>query len=124
MIFPVIKIVARIRRRGLPLQRDDDGRAGPPGIIEYLFAELRQAFQDIRQKAVEEGWFGRVTTAAPVVEVDRAPEHGIHGDEPISPAAHEPADERRPSFQERCALPDHLESAIDHVPDHEFDFDR
>jgi hypothetical protein len=44
----------------------------PLGIVEYLMAELRQAFQDIRQKVAEEGWFGRVVTAAPVVEMDRA----------------------------------------------------
>ena len=44
----------------------------PLGIAEYLMAELRQAFQDIRQKVAEEGWFGRVVTAAPVVEMDRA----------------------------------------------------
>lgn len=44
----------------------------PLGIAEYLMAELRQAFQDIRQKVAEEGWFGRVVTAAPVIEMDRA----------------------------------------------------
>lgn len=46
-------------------------RAKPQGLGEFLFNELRQGIQDIRQKVVEEGWFGRVVTAKPVVELQR-----------------------------------------------------
>lgn len=64
----------------------------PPSIGEYLFAELRQAFQDIRQKVIEEGWFGRVVTAAPVVEVSPLEQERVV--EPSGPA------EQRRSFEE------------------------
>jgi hypothetical protein len=37
------------------------------GLLAFLFDELRGALQDIRQKVVEEGWFGRVVTPRPVV---------------------------------------------------------
>lgn len=40
-------------------------------IFDFLFREAAQAIQDVRQKVVEEGWFGRVVTAAPVVEVEK-----------------------------------------------------
>ena len=43
-------------------------RGRSQSLGEFLFSELRQAFQDIRQKVVEEGWFGRVVSAAPVVD--------------------------------------------------------
>lgn len=81
-----------------------DGGQRPLGLGEFLFAELRQAFQDIRQKAVEEGWFGRVVTAAPVVEVDRSlsgERGGLHGDDhqPLN-SDHSATSERRPSFEE------------------------
>ena len=105
-----------------------DGTRRPLGIGEYLFAEMRQAFQDIRQKLVEEGWFGRVVTAAPVVEVDHAltPERGgLYGDDhrPIREISAAPP-EHRPSFEDLWAPKDHCESAIDHVPEQFFDFDR
>ncbi len=45
--------------------------ARPLGIAEFLFAEIRSAFQDMRQKVLEEGWFGRVVTPAPVIEVGK-----------------------------------------------------
>ncbi|MEI9994914.1 MAG: hypothetical protein WDM91_09995 [Rhizomicrobium sp.] len=64
--------------------------SGPTGLAEFLFGEFRQALQDIRQKLVEEGWFGRAVSAAPVVEMDRGPpadQLGSLGD-------------RRPSFEE------------------------
>jgi hypothetical protein len=104
------------------LQRDDGGRSRPLGVAVYLFAELRQAFQDIRQKAVEEGWFGRVVTAAPVVEVDR--EHGIHGAEHAAPGTAEHAAERRASFEERWAPRDPVEHAQDHAPEQDIGMDR
>jgi len=106
------------------LQRDDSGRSRPLGLAAYLFAELRQAFQDIRQKAVEEGWFGRVTTAAPVVEVDRAPERGIHGDAYTPPLADEHTAGHRPSFEERWAPRDPAEHARDHAPERDIGMDR
>jgi len=34
----------------------------PPGLFAFLFGELGRAITDIRQRVVEEGWFGRVTT--------------------------------------------------------------
>jgi hypothetical protein len=89
-------------------------------MAAYLFAELRQAVQDIRQKVVEEGWFGRVTTAAPVVEVDREHERGIHGDEHTPPPAHERTGERRPSFEEQWAPRERVE----HAQDHDIGIDR
>ncbi len=101
------------------MQRDDGGRSRPLGLAAYLFAELRQAFQDIRQKAVEEGWFGRVVSAAPVVEMDRAAERGIHGDTQPSPMAHDRSEDRRPSFEERWAPQERAEHAQDRAPEHD-----
>jgi len=63
----------------------------PQSVFSFLFDELRGAMQDIRQKVVEEGWFGRVVTAAPVVEVDHALSRergGLY------------SDDHRPSFEE------------------------
>ncbi len=40
-------------------------------IFDFLFREAAQAIQDVRQKVVEEGWFGRVVTAAPVIEIEK-----------------------------------------------------
>lgn len=59
------------------MSADNGQKSRPPGIFAYLLNELRQGWQDIRQKVVEEEWFGRVVTAAPVMEVERdiAPEH-------------------------------------------------
>ena len=40
-------------------------RSAPPegtGFFDSLFEVLRQAFDDIRHKVVEEGWFGRQVT--------------------------------------------------------------
>jgi hypothetical protein len=78
------------------------GKRGRAGIVEFLFDELRSAFQDIRQKVFEEGWFGRVVTAAPVVEMDhRDAEHGG-----LYAADHQPVRDERaplahnPSFEE------------------------
>jgi hypothetical protein len=56
---------------GVFLEEDAGGRSRPPGIAQYLLNELRQAFRDMRQKVVEEGWFGRVVSPEPVVEVER-----------------------------------------------------
>jgi hypothetical protein len=89
--------------------------------LEFLFNELRQSFQDVRQKLVEEGWFGRVTTAKPVVEVQ--PDHADVAPS-NSPSAREILDERRPSFDDQWSPTDRFESAIDHVPDDQFNFDR
>ncbi len=68
-------------------------------LADALFGELRGAFRDIRQKLIEEGWFGRVVSAKPVVEVNQAApaEPGIQGasrrtefDDALSRAPDEP----------------------------------
>jgi len=41
---------------------DRGNRAKPPGLGEFLFNEITSALRDIRQKVVEEGWFGRTVT--------------------------------------------------------------
>jgi len=60
----------------------------------------------MRQKVVEEGWFGRVVTAAPVVEVDRALTQdaaaSLYGDD-HSPLKSGPTPAVRPSFEELWA---------------------
>ena len=78
------------------MNKDAGGAKRPAGLVEYLFAELRHAFQDVRQKALEEGWFGRVVTAAPVVEMDRQGQDrdAFYGD------THSLAPEKAPSFEE------------------------
>jgi hypothetical protein len=43
----------------------------PSAVGPYIFGEARYAAQDIRQKLFEEAWFGRVVTAAPVIEIDK-----------------------------------------------------
>ncbi|HTQ13467.1 MAG TPA: hypothetical protein VMH86_06285 [Rhizomicrobium sp.] len=96
------------------MQGDEGAKRKPLGLAEYLFAELRQAFQDVRQKALEEGWFGRVVTAAPVVEMDRAQIEGLKPDD----AGH------RPSFEERWAPRERGEPAREHERSHELDIDR
>jgi hypothetical protein len=90
-------------------------------FLEALFGELRHAFQDVRQKVVEEGWFGRVVTAKPVIEVHGGSpsDRGIHGttraDELLPPGP-----ERR-SFEELWAPrepsdrdPQHEQAGLDH----------
>ncbi|MDQ0462956.1 hypothetical protein QO010_000704 [Caulobacter ginsengisoli] len=47
------------------------GERSGGGLLAFLFDELASAIQDVRQKAVEEGWFGRTVTAAPVIDVER-----------------------------------------------------
>jgi hypothetical protein len=99
-------------------------RAKPPGIGEFLFNELRHAFQDIRQKVVEEGWFGRVVTAAPVIELGK--------DQPVSDdrerASESPivAPEHRPTFEElwgpRERSPDSRQQERQHQ--HNMDIER
>ncbi len=84
-----------------------------PSLGEFLFSELHQAFQDIRQKVVEEGWFGRVVSPAPVVEMDRT-------DRPVQQRG-SPSD-RRPGFDELWA-PRESEPA-DQRRDHGMDIDR
>jgi hypothetical protein len=100
----------------------------PASVGAYLFAELRHAFQDIRQKVVEEGWFGRVVTAAPVIEADAAlgtnsahemERRAVYGDDgsPLHPRSN--PEWRNPSFEERWAARD--EPA---APEHGIDIDR
>lgn len=58
-------------------------------LFDFLFREAANAIQDVRQKVVEEGWFGRVVTAAPVIEVEKLGEGGLppEGD-PVSMLVH------------------------------------
>lgn len=51
------------------MSEDTGRRARPKSFGEFLFDEIRSAFQDIRQKVVEEGWFGRVVTPEPVTDI-------------------------------------------------------
>jgi hypothetical protein len=44
------------------MSNDEEHRARPASIAASLFDEVRRAIQDIRQRVVEEGWFGRITT--------------------------------------------------------------
>ena len=76
---------------------DTRNRPKPAGLGEFLFNEFRQAVQDIRQKAVEQGWFGRVTTPKPVVEMPFQAVESARSEAP------ELAPERRPSFEEQWA---------------------
>lgn len=100
---------------------DTNGRR-PPSIGEFLFNEIRSAFQDIRQKVVEEGWFGRVVTPAPVVEVGKdGPEATGLGNRPT---IHEGLGERRPSFEEQWTPRERSPEAADIQKEHGHDFDR
>jgi hypothetical protein len=100
---------------------DQGGRAKPPSIGEFLFNEIRSAFQDVRQKVIEEGWFGRVVTPAPVVEV------GKEGPEAIGlghrPTIHDGLGQRRPSFEEQWA-PRERSAEADFEKSHGHDLDR
>jgi hypothetical protein len=85
------------------LEEDAGGRSRPPGIGQYLLNELRQAFRDIRQKVVEEGWFGRVVSPEPVVEVERpltADRDAFYGSDHHPLSAPGDSIERRPTFDE------------------------
>jgi hypothetical protein len=89
---------------------DAKGRK-PLSVADYLWGELRQAFQDVRQKLVEEGWFGRVVTAAPVVEMER-------DQSPENASRNAPAQPERdhPSFDEMWAVREHASSPA--MPEH------
>ncbi|MBS0473088.1 MAG: hypothetical protein JSR60_18605 [Proteobacteria bacterium] len=78
------------------MDEDANGRRSQ-SLGGFLFGELRQAIQDIRQKVVEEGWFGRVVTAAPVVEESGHANDRAHDD--LHARRIEP-EQPRPSFDE------------------------
>lgn len=104
-----------------------DERARPPSIGAYLLGELRQAFQDIRQKVVEESWFGRVVTAAPVVEMDRplTAEPGIHGDvHHHGLSSGQPLAEERHSFDERWRPQERADREHGPAMEHDLGMDR
>jgi hypothetical protein len=106
----------------MAMSGNDGRRTRPPGIGEFLFNELRQAFQDIRQKVVEEGWFSRVTTPKPVVELGREPiEEPVHGQREIAP-------EYRPSFDDLYRpmerSPEAREHGREHSHQHDIDIER
>jgi hypothetical protein len=98
---------------------DFDKQGRPPGIGEFLFNEIRSAFQDIRQKVLEEGWFGRVVTPAPVVEMDRAPAERSDREPGRELGAHE--QERRPTFDELWAPVDRTDPSRDIEQEHGID---
>lgn len=75
---------------------DVHDRPKPAGLGQFFFNELRQAIQDIRQKVVEQGWFGRVTTPKPVIEM---PFQTVEN----NASAHELDRGRRLSFEELWA---------------------
>lgn len=105
---------------------DAGERQKPPGMVQYLFAELRQGFQDIRQKVIEEGWFGRVVTAAPVVEVDRsltANRDAFYGSDHHPLGASGDSIERRPTFEELWR-PRERDVGPEIAPEHGPDIDR
>lgn len=78
-----------------------DSSKRPPTIGEFLFNEVRSAFQDIRQKVVEEGWFGRVTTPKPVIGVGKDGPGAI--DLSNHPTVHDGLGPQRQSFEELWA---------------------
>ncbi len=95
----------------------------PASLGAYLFAELRHAFQDMRQKVIEEGWFGRVVTAAPVIEADTAlgaesaydkDRRSVFGDDSFLRNA---SATDAPSFDERWATRDHAPAETPHDQD-------
>jgi hypothetical protein len=107
---------------------DAGERQRPPGVMQYLFAELRQGFQDIRQKVIEEGWFGRVVTAAPVIEVDRSltqDRDAFYGSDHSPLKAPDSPGERRPSFEELWKPREHdAERSTEHHKGHDIELDR
>jgi len=101
---------------------DGGKRTKPQGIGEFLFNEIRSAFQDIRQKVLEEGWFGRVTTPKPVVGLGKdGPEAIGLGDRPT---IHDGLGERRQSFEELWAPRERSAPKPDIEKDHGHDIDR
>lgn len=93
-----------------------EGRKRPPSIAEFLFGEIRSAFQDMRQKVLEEGWFGRVVTPAPVIEVGR--------ESPESIGLGDGLGERRPSFEELWAPREREPNPTEIQKPHGHDLDR
>ncbi len=99
------------------MSREAKDQPKPAGLGEFLFNELRQAIQDIRQKVLEQGWFGRVTTPKPVVEM---PFETV-GDR--STDASSPAQSHRPSFEEQWATREPAKMTRE-APSHEIELDR
>lgn len=66
-----------------PIQRDEAARAS---LLDRLAQGVGEAVTDIRQKVVEEGWFGRAVTPPPLPEGFAREPTGV------------------PSFAERCGL--------------------
>lgn len=103
-----------------------DNGARRPGLVESLFNELRSAFQDVRQKVIEEGWFGRVVSAAPVVEMDHARERGgLYGDDHRPTLdGHAPEPGQRASFEDQWAARDPSAQPADHAHEQDIGMDR
>ena len=102
------------------MSQNERGRPKPQGLVGFFFNEWRQAIQDIRQKVVEQGWFGRVTTPKPVVEM---PFQTVEGNS-TADRAHEMPHDQRPSFEELWAPKDRTEPPRGRVPEHGIDIDR
>lgn len=110
------------------MSRSASGGGRPPGIGEYLFAELRQAFQDVRQKVIEEGWFGRVVTAAPVIEQGHEVQAAGEREGPVGRSASfdelwKPTNENIAGLNARNRA---IEREKEKIPpsEHDMDFDR
>ncbi|MEJ0027694.1 MAG: hypothetical protein WDN01_16845 [Rhizomicrobium sp.] len=88
------------------------------GLGAFFVHEARQAVQDIRQKLFEEAWFGRVVTAAPVMEVEkeRSPEDRR--------TVHDGLGERRSAFDEAWGKGMHPSHAEERQLTREQDFER
>jgi len=76
---------------------------GLPSLRDYVAHEARHAIHDVRQKLFEEAWFGRVVTAAPVMEVIRDRETARSFDELWGRS---PRGEEQPEHKPDCDEPD------------------
>lgn len=90
--------------------RGDDREVG---LFAYLFNELGRAFTDIRQRVVEEGWFGRVTT--PPTRRDFDPLHRTHNDNEVA--------DRSARFDAQWS-PDEHAGQRQQMPERSHEFDR
>jgi len=91
------------------------GKKRLAGIGEFLALEAGHAVDDIRQRLFEEAWFGRVVTAAPVVDVSKAQDIEPSAREALEKAwgiaRHQPQAER-PREDKEAELTPELEEAL------------
>jgi hypothetical protein len=66
------------------------------GLLDFIFAEIGQGIADVRQRVVEEGWFGRASPQSVSADSFTPSEMTLqHGQEPTA--------YRQPSFEELWA---------------------